>query len=58
MTERRERLIEILKALAFVLVGFFGGIAAAGFIEGFKDGYQRGEAEHAAAASGESEARP
>ena len=54
MTERRERLIEILKALAFVLVGFFGGIAAAAFIEGFKDGYRAGEAEHAAA-EGETE---
>lgn len=39
MSEARERTIEILKALAFVLVGFFGGVAAMAFIEGFRDGY-------------------
>lgn len=39
MSEARERTVEILKALAFVLVGFFGGVAAMAFIEGFRDGY-------------------
>lgn len=55
MTERRERLTEILKALAFVLVGFFGGIAAASFIEGFKDGYRSGQADDAAPRTSEPE---
>lgn len=42
MSERNDKIVEILKALGFVLVGFFGGIAATGFIEGFRDGYDAG----------------
>jgi hypothetical protein len=39
MSERREKLVEIAKALGFVLVGFFGGMAAAAFVDGFRDGW-------------------
>ncbi len=57
MSEARERTIEILKALAFVLVGFFGGVAAMAFIEGFRDGYDSARPDDAPAdlrpASGE-----
>lgn len=46
MSERREKLVEIAKALGFVLVGFFGGIAAAAFVDGFRDGFRDAAREH------------
>jgi hypothetical protein len=48
MSERKERIVDILKALGFVLVGFFGGIAAAQFVEGFRDGFNESVADQGA----------
>ncbi|NBB91780.1 MAG: hypothetical protein GVY32_01265 [Gammaproteobacteria bacterium] len=39
MAETRDRLIEFLKILGFVLLGFAGGFLAKPFIDGFMDGF-------------------
>jgi hypothetical protein len=43
MSERSEKLVEIAKAAGFVIIGFFGGIAATGFVDGFRDGFNEAQ---------------
>lgn len=39
MAEVREKLLEVLKVLGFVALGFIGGFIAKPFVDGFMDGF-------------------
>lgn len=40
MSESRQTLVEILKAIGFVLAGTLGIVAMVAFFQGFRDGYE------------------
>jgi hypothetical protein len=54
MSETREKLIEIGKALGFVLIAVMLVLAAGPFLEGFRDGWRAAAPDREAAATRES----